>query len=523
MKKIIMVFMTLTLIVSTGLMGGTTLEAARKEIVAYLDGEKLSFVTSPVMEQGTTLVPFRTIFEALDIEVKWNPKTQKVTGQKEGLSIELTIGSKTAYVNNQKVALPVAPKIKNGNTLVPLRFVGESSGVYVLWNGAEQEIYLASDPKVALDAASYVNDLNTVKAIFEKYQYDGNVKIADGNNEYPLLFNALFYGSVDIVKYLLSKGADPNYLYVEQDEDGEYFEYVPLNFALDYPEITKMLIEAGADVNFNSYEHTNSSILHVASYDFYSDGYGTPEAALLLLQAGAKVDVMDENGYTPLYYALDNYLDETVRHLLNYGASMSLVEEVADERMLLIIENYKSTKKTKGIPTSDRNFTIDWHIDVDTIIDDKNDLFEEGEQNEDYYYISYTYELPDRTSADLSYIFSYEQDDLAAMILSKVGVKTHLEAQQFMKEQFLLLEQAYGENGSTLLIHWNDSSIEAKYDALDNDRDRAFLLTQSTKEGNAELEYYFRSGDSHIWLTASNTGTFDKPNYDLAVHYESIF
>ena len=52
---------------------------------------------------------------------------------KAAKQILLKIGSKTAYVDGQAVTLDVPPKIENGRTLLPVRFVTENVGYIVNW------------------------------------------------------------------------------------------------------------------------------------------------------------------------------------------------------------------------------------------------------------------------------------------------------------------------------------------------------------------------------------------------------
>jgi len=51
--------------------------------------------------------------------------------------IVLTIGSTTALVDGQQETLPVAPKIVDGRTMVPFRFVGEALGAEIGWDQAQ--------------------------------------------------------------------------------------------------------------------------------------------------------------------------------------------------------------------------------------------------------------------------------------------------------------------------------------------------------------------------------------------------
>ena len=115
--------------------------AAPKVLV---DGSTLNFSVPPRVEQGTTLVPLRGIFEALGASVVWDGATQTVNASKGGTQIKLQIGSKTAYRNGQAVTLSVPGKVIGGSTLVPLRFVSEALGADVKWDGAAQTITIAS-------------------------------------------------------------------------------------------------------------------------------------------------------------------------------------------------------------------------------------------------------------------------------------------------------------------------------------------------------------------------------------------
>ena len=52
-------------------------------------------------------------------------------------TVNLTQGQSTAQINGKTVEIGVIPLIKNGTTLVPLRFVGEAFGFEVSWKSGE--------------------------------------------------------------------------------------------------------------------------------------------------------------------------------------------------------------------------------------------------------------------------------------------------------------------------------------------------------------------------------------------------
>jgi hypothetical protein len=80
------------------------------------------------------LVPIRGIAEALKFDVTWAESESKIMLRRGEKIIELGIGDVFARINQQPVSLDVAPKIIDGRTMVPLRFISESMNQYVEWD-----------------------------------------------------------------------------------------------------------------------------------------------------------------------------------------------------------------------------------------------------------------------------------------------------------------------------------------------------------------------------------------------------
>lgn len=85
------------------------------------------------LENGVTLVPINVIANALGCEV--TTEADQVTYQESGNSVQMNIDSTTAVVNGTNQIMPMAPRMINGQAYVPLRFVLESFGAQVGWNG----------------------------------------------------------------------------------------------------------------------------------------------------------------------------------------------------------------------------------------------------------------------------------------------------------------------------------------------------------------------------------------------------
>ena len=65
-----------------------------------------------------------------------------ITITDNGIKIEMTIGSTTAYVNGTEIVLDTAPEIRNDRTLVPVRFIAESFELNVDWDEASNSIII---------------------------------------------------------------------------------------------------------------------------------------------------------------------------------------------------------------------------------------------------------------------------------------------------------------------------------------------------------------------------------------------
>lgn len=104
----------------------------------YVNGEASD--TEPFVKKGNTYVPFRAIAEALEAEVIWDPEKRSITVTKDGVSIQLLIGSKTATVNGKKVSLDAPATVTKGNTYVPVRFISEALNATVKWESESQTV-----------------------------------------------------------------------------------------------------------------------------------------------------------------------------------------------------------------------------------------------------------------------------------------------------------------------------------------------------------------------------------------------
>ncbi len=172
MKKFIITTALLCLVSTTSVFASTS-------IPVYFNSEPISLSQNPVVKDGATLVPFRGIFEALGYNVSYDSSTNTITGYNSNKKISFQIGSKTAYVNGTKKALPTAPQSLNGATMVPLRFVSEAAGHSVAWNDDTNYITIGKNNQDIIDiyensSVVYIGGAGDLEFIRVEDLYDVN-------------------------------------------------------------------------------------------------------------------------------------------------------------------------------------------------------------------------------------------------------------------------------------------------------------------------------------------------------------
>ncbi|MGG1518755.1 copper amine oxidase N-terminal domain-containing protein [Paenibacillus oryzisoli] len=148
------VLLTLTLVFSC-----MNVAYAEDGITVKIDNVVQVFEQSPVIENGSTLVPVRAIFEKFGAKVEYrevNQFTKEVSITQGEKFITLTLDFSSAILGTYKngigysdktLKMEVAPKIINNTTMIPLRFASENLGGKVLWDGTTRTIHIYTNPQ----------------------------------------------------------------------------------------------------------------------------------------------------------------------------------------------------------------------------------------------------------------------------------------------------------------------------------------------------------------------------------------
>lgn len=134
-KKLLTMMLAIVMLFSVAISAN-----ADGEVKVKVDGKEIKTDVAPVIKSGSTLVPIRAIAEALGADVQWDGGTRTVTVSTVDNEISLTLDSTTATVNGAAKTLEVAATLIDGRSMLPLRFVGESLGATVNYDGATKTV-----------------------------------------------------------------------------------------------------------------------------------------------------------------------------------------------------------------------------------------------------------------------------------------------------------------------------------------------------------------------------------------------
>ncbi|MBE7018841.1 MAG: hypothetical protein E7413_03055 [Ruminococcaceae bacterium] len=112
-------------------------ESVNSVITVLYNGTRISFHSygqNPELLESRTLVPLRSIFEAMGADVEWDQSTSTAIAKRDGVEIKIQIGANEMYKDGKSIPVDVPARLLNDRTMVPVRVIAESFGANVEWN-----------------------------------------------------------------------------------------------------------------------------------------------------------------------------------------------------------------------------------------------------------------------------------------------------------------------------------------------------------------------------------------------------
>jgi len=163
----------------------------------------------------------------------------------------------------------------------------------------------------AIMYACHEGHLRIVQLLLESYHKPEDLDQGNANGTTPLMW-ACKSGRFEIARSLISKGADV----YKTDSDGE--NALMRAVRAGHEELVDLLLTRSTKANVDA-QCMNKLVTAL----MLASGYGNVHILTALLEHGADVNLIDDDGYTALMYASQEGHFDAMRALLTYGADLN--------------------------------------------------------------------------------------------------------------------------------------------------------------------------------------------------------
>lgn len=304
--SILAVVLALTMLMATGAMAASPEPAVtvrvNGEVVAFPDGQPF------IDTNSRTMIPVRFVTEQLGAKVTWDGKTQTAGIEKNGIRVDIPIGSDTLKVTTdgqtQNVKMDTAAVLTEGRTYVPIRFVAEALGATVDYSDVYKTVGIYLDELTAEEVGKLRGYTYT--------QPESAISYEEAKSTFSADDIAFYYGTQRGSFKTFANAHE--YLYHTLERTGKYYfkgiGTIMENGTSDtfYANVVK---EAVAEVSYHSdrltvvFRADNSSIYQADAMDSLTTCVRGIATATLSVKptelTGAETAMLCRIGYTQLY------------------------------------------------------------------------------------------------------------------------------------------------------------------------------------------------------------------------------
>ena len=105
-----------------------------------ISGGSATLDAAPRIVDGRTMVPLRFVGESLGADVSWDGENRQISYTTPTRTIILTIDQRMVLVGNVPMEMDTAPIIIDERAMVPVRFIASWLGAVVRWDEADRRI-----------------------------------------------------------------------------------------------------------------------------------------------------------------------------------------------------------------------------------------------------------------------------------------------------------------------------------------------------------------------------------------------
>ena len=150
---------------------GKTENYNKEKVYLYVNSKEIkNLPLEPIIFNNYTLVPARETFENFGAEVTWIKSSEQVQVVYKDMVVLMKINDKKATVNGELFYMDIPPKLINGKTMIPVRFVSEALGFTVEWDSVKRTINIKEGTKVETTTQSTTQTTQTTTKAPEKIE-----------------------------------------------------------------------------------------------------------------------------------------------------------------------------------------------------------------------------------------------------------------------------------------------------------------------------------------------------------------
>ncbi|SFB60583.1 Copper amine oxidase N-terminal domain-containing protein [Cohnella sp. OV330] len=221
--------------------GGTAVQAASapKPIKLVVNGNEIASGTAaPYLDaSGSVFVPLRMVSQLLKSYVDWDGAKKLVSVYAPNRTVKLTLGSKTAQLNDKSFALNAAARMKNNTVYVPVRFVAQSLGADVKWQSAQRTVTIDDGDPYAVGYA-----VTMTPSMFWLDKKTGDLYQSDPSNSPAVKTGKLDFKQQEFLRLSVDKLGTSGFVVTVSDIYGE--PHINVNYTTAYVKNKKLADQA---------------------------------------------------------------------------------------------------------------------------------------------------------------------------------------------------------------------------------------------------------------------------------------
>ncbi|MDI4649351.1 copper amine oxidase N-terminal domain-containing protein [Cohnella hashimotonis] len=220
--------------------GGSAAQAATpKPIKLVVNGNEISAGTAaPYLDaSGSVFVPLRMVSQLLKSYVDWDGAKKLVSVYAPNRTVKLTLGSKTAQLNDKSIALNAPALMKNNTVYVPVRFVAQSLGATVKWQSAQRAVTIDDGDPYAVGYA-----ITMTPSMFWLDRKTGDLYQSDPSNSPAVKTGRLDFEQQEYLSLSVDKLGTGGFVVTVSDNYGE--PHINVNYTTAYVKNKKLADQA---------------------------------------------------------------------------------------------------------------------------------------------------------------------------------------------------------------------------------------------------------------------------------------